>query len=86
MKLQKSKHRTLLSPTDVVHVEYGREGVKTGGMELVAVLHGDFAKRFEVFVEIGLLYFRQTRCHHLFRTAANTTISALVTMLFVVVM
>ena len=55
----------LLSPADVVHVKYWGVGVEAGGVELVAVLHGDLAEGSEVLLEVGLLDLRQPRLHHL---------------------
>ena len=41
-------------PGSVIEVRDGREGVQTGGMELVAVLHGQLAKALEVsFIDIA---------------------------------
>jgi hypothetical protein len=37
---------------DIIHVENGREGVKAGGVELVAVHHGDVGKGLKVSLDI----------------------------------
>lgn len=57
---QKVTSRHVTSPADVIHVEYGREGVEARGVELVAVLHGDLPEGRKVPLEVSLLDLRQT--------------------------